>query len=264
MRLNRSGYYKWRERRGKKNLREKRREEITGKLKQAHKKYPSHGYHRLARDIKDKLDYYVSDNLVHLCCKSAGIFSKARNPVKSLPGRENVRFPNLIKGNWNVERPLEIVVSDMTIFKAAKKTWQLVLMIDVFNNEIIAYSLTDSVGSNQSYYDCLEKLKNLIEDEPVILHTDQGAVYTSRAFEYSHRNSQIIRSMSRVATPTDNPINESLNGWIKQELYLDFGLANAEDVPKLIDDYVRYFNSSRLAYSLNYKTPKLYKQELGF
>ena len=149
----------------------------------------------------------------------------------------------------------------MTIFKAAKKTWQLVLMIDVFNNEIIAYSLTDSVGSNQSYYDCLEKLKNLIEDD---LHTDQGAVYTSRAFEYSHRNSQIIRSMSRVATPTDNPINESLNGWIKQELYLDFGLANAEDVQKLIDDYVRYFNSSRLAYSLNYKTPKLYKQELGF
>ena len=66
----------------------------------------------------------------------------------------------------------------MTIFKAAKKTWQLVLMIDVFNNEIIAYSLTDSVGSNQSYYDCLEKLKNLIEDVPVILHTDQGAVYT--------------------------------------------------------------------------------------
>ena len=50
-------------------------EEITEKLKQAHKKYPSHGYHRLARDIKDKLDYYVSDNLVHLCCKSAGIFS---------------------------------------------------------------------------------------------------------------------------------------------------------------------------------------------
>ena len=52
MRLNRSGYYKWRERRGKKNLREKRREEITGKLKEAHKKYPSHGYHRLARILR--------------------------------------------------------------------------------------------------------------------------------------------------------------------------------------------------------------------
>ena len=152
----------------------------------------------------------------------------------------------------------------MTIFKAAKKTWQLVLMIDVFNNEIIAHSITDYVGSNKSYYDCLEKLKNLISDEPVILHTDQGAVYSSQAFEYSHKDCNIIRSMSRTATPTDNPINEALNGWIKQELYLDFGLADAEDVPKLIDDYVRYFNSGRLAYSLNYKTPKLYKKEMGF
>ena len=87
MKLNRSGYYKRRERRGKKNIREKRREEITGKLKEAHKKYPSHDYHRLAWCIEDKSDHYVSDNVVHLCCKSAGIFSKARNPAKSLPGR---------------------------------------------------------------------------------------------------------------------------------------------------------------------------------
>ena len=264
MGLNRSGYYKWRRRSGKKNLRQERREEIIDKLKEAHKKYPSYGYHRLARCIRNQLNYYVSDNLVHICCKSAGIFSKARKPAPVLPGRENVRFPNLVRGNWKVKKPLEIVVSDMTIFKAAGKTWQLVLMIDVFNNEIIAHSLTDSVGSNKSYYDCLEKLKSLILDEPVIFHTDQGSVYTSRAFEYAHKDCKIIRSMSRVATPTDNPINESLNGWIKQELYLDFGLADAEDVPKLIDDYVRYFNSVRLAYSLNYKTPKLYKKEMGF
>ncbi len=264
MNLNRSGYYKWHKRQGNKNFREKRREEIIEKLEEAHKKYPSYGYHRLAKYVRDKLDYYVSDNLVHVCCKSAGIFSKARNPAIPLKGRENVRFPNLIKGKWNVERPLEVVVSDMTIFKAAKKTWQLVLIIDVFNNEIIAHSLTDSVGSNKSYYDCLEKLKNLIKDDPVILHTDQGAVYSSRAFEYAHKDCKIIRSMSRSATPTDNPINEALNGWIKQELYLDFNLADADDVPKLIDDYVQYFNSQRNAYSLNYKTPKLYKKEMGF
>ena len=28
--------------------------------------------------------------------------------------------------------------------------------------------------------------------------------------------------MSRAGTPTDNPIIESLNGWIKEELFLDF------------------------------------------
>ena len=32
----------------------------------------------------------------------------------------------------------------------------------------------------------------------------------------------IERSMSRVGTPTDNPIIESINGWIKEELKHDF------------------------------------------
>ena len=47
--------------------------------------------------------------------------------------------------------------------------------------------------------------------------------------------------MSRVGTPTDNPIIEALNGWMKEALYLDFGLASAENVPLLLDEYVYYF-----------------------
>ena len=43
--------------------------------------------------------------------KMRGYFQK---PEILLCRRENVRFPNLIHGNWDVE----IVVSDMTIFKA--------------------------------------------------------------------------------------------------------------------------------------------------
>lgn len=45
-----------------------------------------------------------------------------------------------------------------------------------------------------------------------ILHTDQGAVYSSRAFCHAHEHYIILRSMSRGGTPTDNPIMEALNG----------------------------------------------------
>ena len=41
--------------------------------------------------------------------------------------------------------------------------------------------------------------------------------------------------MSREGTPTDNPIIEALNGWMKEELYLDFRLANTDDVLLLLD-----------------------------
>ena len=70
--------------------------------------------------------------------------------------------------------------------------------------------------------------------------------------------------MSRVATPTDNAIIESINGWIKDELYWDFDLKSVTDFPKFIDDYVYYFNNHRLSYKLNYKTPVQFKIEQAF
>ena len=70
--------------------------------------------------------------------------------------------------------------------------------------------------------------------------------------------------MSRAKTPTDNPIIEALNGWMKDELYIDFNLNSTKDIPKTIADYVRYFNNERLAYSLEYKTPFQVRLELGF
>jgi transposase InsO family protein len=70
--------------------------------------------------------------------------------------------------------------------------------------------------------------------------------------------------MSRGGTPTDNPVIEALNGWIKEELYQDFDLANTEDVHSLLDRYVAYYNEKRAAYSLNYKSPVQYRVEQGF
>lgn len=65
--------------------------------------------------------------------------------------------------------------------------------------------------------------------EPTILHTDQGSVYASVAYNELIRETNITRSMSRAGKPTDNPVNESLNGWIKEELFIDFKLNEYSD-----------------------------------
>ena len=70
--------------------------------------------------------------------------------------------------------------------------------------------------------------------------------------------------MSRVGTPTDNPIIESLNGWIKEEMRKDFNLRNVDNIPLFTETYVHYFNNERLSYKLNYKTPVQYRIEQGF
>ena len=269
MSINRSGYYKWRQRKGCPNRYERNRIELTTLLQTAHEKSPSHGYHRLALDVISQTGWVFSHNLAHKCCKNAGIRSKARKRRYQRPGEESVLFANEVRGRWNATEPLQLVVSDMTIFKVGNTYWEWTILLDTFNNEIIAHSVTSQKGSNKPYYYCLEELKKRIskreeQTSQVILHTDQGAVYSSRAFCQAHHDYNILRSMSRGGTPTDNPIIEAINGWIKEELYLDFDLAHTSDVPALLETYVQFFNNNRSAATLGYKSPVQYRTERGF
>ena len=271
MGVSKSGYYKWKNRQGVLNRYEQDRQLLTKLLSEQHKKHPSHGYHMLADDVFQATGWIFSHNLAHKCCKYAGIQSKARKyRYKKKDDEENVEFPNEVNGNWNAIGPTQIVVSDMTVIKNKGRNWEWTLLVDTFNNEILAHQATPVQGDTKPYYHCLETLKKLAgkkndEQTPqVVLHTDQGSVYSSQAFRQAHEHYNILRSMSKVGTPTDNAIIEALNGWIKEELYLDFGLETAEDVPKLLDEYVYYFNNRRPAAALGYKSPVQYKTELGF
>jgi putative transposase len=70
--------------------------------------------------------------------------------------------------------------------------------------------------------------------------------------------------MSRKATPTDNPVMESMNGWIKDELKFDFNLKKCDDIHQLIQEYVKYYNTIRTAYALKYKSPVQYRTEQSY
>lgn len=70
----------------------------------------------------------------------------------------------------------------------------------------------------------------------------------------------ITHSMSRAGTPTDNAAMEAINGWIKAELFMDFHVTGTDCIEKEIDDYILFFNEQRPAYSLNYLTPKQYRE----
>lgn len=266
MNVNRSGYYKWVQRKGKENQYALDRRVLTELLKEEHDKHKSYGYHRLAAVIRRSTGWVFSDNLAHKCCKFANIKSKARHYKYKKTGQEHILYKNIVNGIWNATEPLKLVVSDMTCLRYKGKQYEWTYILDTFNNEIISSSLTDKTGSPKPYYNCLEGLLTKIKEQtdPLVLHTDQGSVYSSSAYQMAHKHYNIIRSMSRVGTPTDNPIIESLNGWIKAEIYSDYDFKNISNIYKFVDDFVYYFNNERPAYALNYKTPVQYKIEQGF
>lgn len=115
MEVSRSGYYKWLKTKDTLNNYELNRNEMCELVKEYHKKHPSWGYRHINRQIRVDIGWYVSDNFVHKCCKFLGIKSVVRNYKYRKPGEESIKYPNLVKGNWDVSN----VVSLYEMFSSA-------------------------------------------------------------------------------------------------------------------------------------------------
>ena len=57
----------------------------------------------------------------------------------------------------------------------------------------------------------------------------------------------------------DNAAMEAINGWIKDEMFMDMHITGERPVEQEIDEYIVFFNEQRPAYSLGYLTPKQYR-----
>ena len=269
MEVNRSCYYKWKKRKLDPSQRQLSRQADLKLIKEVHEDHPSHGYRWINAYIRNKCGVMYTDNYVHRLCKYEGIRSQGKHYQWKKPQEENYKFNNLVWNGWkNISRPYEVIVSDMTMFYIRGIIYELTLYFDVWSKEILGYGLGMRKGDIQSYFDglnqVLERIKKEQPDGLITLHTDQGSVYSSKAYNDLLSDFNIQRSMSRAGTPTDNPANESLNGWIKEELFIDFHLKDSTDVRRDIEAYIYYYNNFRPAYSLKYKTPIQFKTEMGF
>ena len=271
MNVSRSGYYKWLKNKDTLNNYEIIRKDLGELIEDIHTRKPSYGYHRINAVIRREIGLVVSDNLVHKVCKKLKIKSKAKHYKYRKPGEESIKYSNKILGNWNASRPFEKIVSDTTTFWFKKRKYDWTFYLDVFNNEIVGYDVRDSMCGNGilNHKTALNnmlnnKIKRGYKDLETIVHTDQGAVYSSVSFNNIFNSYKVTRSMSRAGTPTDNPVIESKNGWIKKEMYIDFDINNYTTVQEFINDIVYDNNYLRPSYALKYKTPTEYKTQLGF
>ena len=268
MDVNRSGYYNWKLRKLHPSQRQIQRASDIDFIKKVSEQHKSHGYRWITAYIRNKYGVLMSPIYVYNCRKYAGIICESKHYRWKKPGEEAQKFENLIWNNWNAKKPLQLFVSDMTAFYAKGRYYELTLYFDTFNREIVGFGLSDKRNSVSPYFEGLKQLIHLKKKKEQTnlstLHTDQGMVYSSEAFNLLLSNNNIIHSMSRAGTPTDNPIDESLNGWIKDELFIDFNLGKSTDVIDVIRKYIKYYNYERPMYCLQYKTPHQFKTDMGY
>ena len=188
MNVSRSGYYKWLNRKGTINNYKKNRLALAEEIKRIHKHHSTYGYRSIAQNIRNNTGWVFSDNLCHKVCKCLNIRSKARKTY--IPrGLESVTYPNIVNGNFKTTRPFEIVVSDTTLIHCNGRNYDWTFYLDVFNNEIVGHDVRESMNGNGilNHREALNnmlnnKIKRGYENLETIVHTDQGAVYSSVSF----------------------------------------------------------------------------------
>ncbi|XOQ24972.1 MAG: Integrase catalytic domain-containing protein [Mitsuokella multacida] len=238
--VNRSGFYKWKDRLEHPSERLLSFVDHIKLFKEYHAKYPSHGYRWLNAKIALDKDIHLSKAYAHKCCKTVGIVSQAKHYRYKKPGNPFKIYPNLLMQGLQIDGPMQCVVSDMTAFYLNRVYYELTFYMDLWNNEILTYALSSKRGDRMTYINGVNALIDLKKKQPglkMVLHTDQGSVYASKAFNDLLPIHNIIHSMSRAGTPTDNAAMESINGWIKTEMFQDFHISNNANIRQVQLEY---------------------------
>lgn len=264
MGVSRAGYYKWKHRPSSK--RDINREKMIELVRSVHKEHSTHGYRWVAAYIRINERVDISENYAYKCFRFLGIRSKTKHQVHYKPRKIRDKYPNLIYSTWDtVDRPRQVIVSDMTAFKVWYMYIEVTFYFDVFTKEILTYKVAERRGAREQYIDGLSDVMCLLKGtkSPVVLHTDQGSVYASMAYNELIKDTNIVRSMSRAGKPTDNPVNEALNGWIKEELIIDFNIERCReknDFHAVMEKYVKFYNEQRPCFAIGYDTPSNYRR----
>jgi transposase InsO family protein len=96
----------------------------------------------------------------------------------------------------------------------------------------------------------------------MLLHSDQGSVYTSQAYQAAVKGKGITMSMSRKGTPADNAPIESFHSTLKSETFYleDLMCTTTAIVEQTVRDYITYYNSIRIQAKLNNQSPVDYRR----
>lgn len=167
---------------------------------------------------------------------------------------------HLLQRQFTADRPLQKLVTDITYLPYGNNMMYLSSILDLYNGEVVAHS----IGDKQDVHFVLDTLQRLPEMNGAMLHSDQGSVYTSHAYQRAIKEKGITMSMSRKGTPADNALIESFHSTLKSETFYleDLTCTTTTIVVQKIQEYILYYNSIRIQTKLNNLSPIEYRQQV--
>lgn len=219
-----------------------------------------YGYRRIT-DILHTKGIKINHKTVLKLMKSMKIRGKMRKNEQyhSYKGEVGKVADNLLQRDFNAAEPFEKLATDVTQFKVKDKKIYLSPIMDLYNNEIVAYSISLHPDLAQTREMLEELSERLPQGAKPILHSDQGWQYQHAIFQRYLKEHNITQSMSRKGNCMDNGAMECFFGRLKVEMYYGEKFESADDFIQKLHKYIFYWNNKRVSRKLKGMSPVQYR-----
>lgn len=257
--VSKSGYFKWLKH--QKTYNDIRNEKIANIIEKIHSDYPDKGYRRIRDDLYRYYNINVNDKRILRICRVLQIKStiKYKNNGCTIQNQHpTYTTENILNRNFKADAPDEKWLTDVSEFhyyvNGEKHRLYLSAILDLYDRRIVAYTIGDSNNTELVYNMFDFAVKNNPNAHP-IFHSDRGYQYTNRTFHSKLVAAGMTQSMSRIARCIDNGPMEGFWGIIKRERYYGKKFNSRKELVDMIENYINYYNNSRLQRKLGVLTP---------
>ena len=166
---------------------------------------------------------------------------------------------NILKRDFHASKPFEKLTTDVSQFKVCDEKVYLSPVMDLYNREIVSYSISTSPNLWQ-IRDMLDGLfAKLPADASPVFHSDQGWQYQHAEYQRLLAEHNITQSMSRKGNCMDNGAMENFFGRLKVEMFYGEKFENVNVFIDELKRYIDYYNYERISMKLKGMSPVQYR-----
>jgi len=218
-----------------------------------------YGYRRITLALKNE-GIVVNHKTVERLMGEAGLKSLVRiKKYRSYRGSEGKTAPNVLQRNFKAYKPNRKWATDVTEFSVLGRKKYLSPVLDMFNGEIISYTLSDHPDLLMVTGMLRKALEGINKDNKLILHSDQGWHYQHPTYQKMLADKNVTQSMSGKGNCLDNAVMENFFGILKSELLYLQKFSSMDEFTAAVEDYIHYYNNERIKLKLKGMSPVQYR-----
>jgi putative transposase len=195
--------------------------------------------------------------------RSLGLVCKVRRKRRynSYQGGQGGVAPNVLNREFEADAPNRKWVTDVTEFSVGDRKLYLSPIMDLFDRQVISYSIGMSPNLELVNTSLHQALARLEQGQQPLVHSDQGFQYQHVSWRNLLQDAGAVQSMSRKGNCYDNAVMENFFGHLKEELFHRVRFLSAEALEAALHEYVHWYNNERISTKLEGLSPVQYRAQ---